>query len=179
MDFRLGARDRSGELVRLFAETFTASEGPGEGRLIGGLAEDLFTTTPDADLVVVSASVDGDLAGCIAFSRLTFEGDDRRVFVLAPVAVATARQGQGVGQALIRHGLDALRRRGADVAVTYGDPSFYGKVGFAPIREADVPAPFALSQPEGWLGQSLTDRPLGAFAGPSRCVAALNRPEFW
>jgi predicted N-acetyltransferase YhbS len=42
--------------------------------------------------------------------------------------------------------------------MTYGDPSYYAKVGFMPISEADAQAPFPLSHPEGWLAQSLTER---------------------
>lgn len=179
MEFRLGAGDAAEELARLFADTFTASEGEAEGRLIGALARDMLATTPDRDLLVVSAWEGGEPAGCIMFSRLAFAEDARTVFLLAPVAVATGRQGRGIGQRLLRHGLDELRRRGIDVAMTYGDPAYYGKVGFRPVSDTEVPAPFALSQPEGWLGQSLTDRPLDALKGPSRCVDALNRPEFW
>ena len=66
-----------------------------------------------------------------------------------------------------------------DVAVTYGDPAFYGKVGFAPITEDQVRPPCTLSFPHGWLGQSLTGRPLAPLKGPSRCVAALDKPEYW
>lgn len=179
MEVRLGAGDRAEELAGLVKDTFTASEGPEEGELIGALAESLFSTTPDEDLLVVSAWEDGVTSGCIVFSRVTFAADDRTVFVLAPVAVATARQRRGVGQSLIRRGLDELRRRGVDVALTYGDPNYYSKVGFVKITEERVPAPFRLAHPQGWLGQSLTDRPLDALQGASRCVEALNRPEFW
>ncbi|NBS12731.1 MAG: GNAT family N-acetyltransferase, partial [Gammaproteobacteria bacterium] len=28
-----------------------------------------------------------------------------------------------------------LRREGADIAVTYGDPAFYGRVGFHAVSE--------------------------------------------
>ena len=179
MEFRLGAGDEAEALACLFADTFTASEGEAEGRLIGALARDMFATTPDRDLLVVSVWESGEPAGCIMFSRLAFAEEARTVFVLAPVAVATGRQGRGIGQRLLRHGLDELRRRGVDVAMTYGDPAYYGTVGFRPVTATEVPAPFALSRPEGWLGQSLTDRPLDALKGPSRCVEALNRPEFW
>ena len=55
--------------------------------------------------------------------------------MMAPVAVATAHQGKGIGQRLISHGLDALRREGVDIAVTYGDPAFHGRVGFKPVSD--------------------------------------------
>jgi predicted N-acetyltransferase YhbS len=135
--------------------------------------------TPAADLRVFTAWEDGAPVGGIVFSRLTYECDARTVFVLAPVAVAKERQGQGIGQRLIAHGLDALRSEGVDIAVTYGDPAFYGRAGFMPITQTDVPAPFALQHPEGWLGQSLAEGDLKPLAGPARCVPAINDPVFW
>jgi putative acetyltransferase len=98
---------------------------------------------------------------------------------MAPVAVATERQGQGIGQRLIAHGLDTLRQEGVDIAVTYGDPAFYGRVGFNPVSEADLPAPQPLNQPQGWIAQSLTDAPLTPLRGPARCVAAFDDPALW
>ncbi len=159
--------------------TFSASEGTDEGQLIGDLASGLLRETPAEDLYVFTALADNVLIGAIFFSRLRFDGDPRTVFVLAPVAVKTDQQGQGVGQRLLSFGLEALRGEGVDIALTYGDPNYYSKVGFRQITETDVPAPFTLNHPEGWLGQSLTDQPLGSVTGPSRCVAALNDPAFW
>jgi len=167
------------EIAGLFSATFTDSEGEEEGRLIETLARNMIATTKEDDLYVFSSWDGSVLTGCIIFSRLTFDQDDRAVFVLAPVAVATGRQGQGVGQRLLRFGLEALRDSGADVAITYGDPTYYAKVGFAPITEAMAKAPLPLSQPEGWLAQSLTDKQLEPLKGPSRCVQALNSRDYW
>jgi predicted N-acetyltransferase YhbS len=93
--------------------------------------------------------------------------------------VATEKQGKGIGQRLLTHGLAALRSAGVDIVMTYGDPNYYAKVGFVPISEADAPAPYKLNHPEGWLGQSLTDRAMAPLKGPSHCVEALNDPLFW
>jgi predicted N-acetyltransferase YhbS/DNA-binding transcriptional MerR regulator/predicted O-methyltransferase YrrM len=165
--------------VELFASTFTASEGAEEGALIGALARRLIAETPAGDLRVFTAWEDGTLVGGIFFTRLTYEGDPRTVFMMAPVAVATAHQGKGIGQRLIAHGLDALRREDVDIAVTYGDPAFYGRVGFEPVSAADLPAPQPLNQPQGWIAQSLTEAPLTPLRGPARCVAAFDDPALW
>jgi predicted N-acetyltransferase YhbS len=93
--------------------------------------------------------------------------------------VATAHQGRRIGQRLIGYGLDALRQEGVDIAVTYGDPDYYGRVGFAPVAVADVPAPHPLGQPEGWIAQSLTEAPLTPLRGPARCVPAFDDPALW
>ena len=179
MAFSTAFEGREDAIIDLVTTTFTASEGAAEGALIGHLVRDLMATTPPADLRVVTAEEAGEIVGAAVFSRLIFEADARDVFILAPLAVATDRQGAGIGRGLVAHGLTALRGAGVDVALTYGDPAYYAKAGFAPISEAFAPAPFALSRPEGWLGQSLTERAPTPLAGPSRCVGALNDPAFW
>lgn len=179
MDFTSDYKDRTDEIIALFAATFSASEGPDEGRLIGELVAKLIAKTPDDDLFVFSALDDGALAGCILSTRPTYAEDGRTVFLVAPVAVETGRQGRGLGQSLLRFDLDELRRRGVDVAVTYGDPNYYCRVGFRTVSEEQARAPLTLSQPEGWLAQSLTERPLDPLRGPSRCVAAFDNPDYW
>ncbi|MEE4119616.1 MAG: N-acetyltransferase [Paracoccaceae bacterium] len=172
-----GGRDR--EIVDLFATTFTASEGAEEGALIGTLVRDLLDGTPPDDIRVFTASEGGALAGAVIFTRLRYAGDARTVVLLSPMAVAPGGQGRGIGQALIRHGLDALRAEGADVALTYGDPAFYGKVGFVAVTEAMAPPPQPLSHPEGWIGQALDGGDLAPLTGPATCAAALDDPAYW
>jgi predicted N-acetyltransferase YhbS len=173
------ADGREREIVDLFAATFTASEGAAEGALIGSLVRDLLDRTPPDDIRVFTASEEGALAGAVIFTRLRYAGDARTVVLLSPMAVAPGRQGRGIGQALIRHGLDALRAEGADVALTYGDPAFYGRVGFVPVTEATAPPPQPLSHPEGWIGQALDGGDLAPLAGPATCAAALDDPAYW
>jgi predicted N-acetyltransferase YhbS len=172
-------RGREEEIIDLFTATFTASEGTEEGALIGGLVRDLMARTPERDLRVVVAEEDGGLVGAVLSTRLAFDEDNRTVFVLGPVAVATARQRQGIGQRMLVHALGRLRDSGVDVAVTYGDPDYYAKVGFRPMTEIFAAAPFRLQHPEGWLGRSLTDAEMTPLKGRSRCVDALNDPVFW
>jgi predicted N-acetyltransferase YhbS len=179
MEFSSAPKGREEEIIRLFTATFAASEGMEEGALIGDLVRSLLAGTAEKDLFVFTAEEDGNIIGGIVFSRLTYGQDDRTVFVLAPVAVATERQGKGIGVRLLTHGLASLRNAGVDIAMTYGDPNYYAKVGFMPISEADAQAPFPLNHPEGWLGQSLTDHAITPLKGPSRCVEALNDPVFW
>jgi putative acetyltransferase len=49
---------------------------------------------------------------------------------LAPLAVRPDRQRQGVGAALMRHGLAACASRGAGLVVVLGSPRYYPKFGF-------------------------------------------------
>ncbi|MCG7518101.1 GNAT family N-acetyltransferase [Ruegeria sp. Ofav3-42] len=166
-------------LPDLFRQVFAASEGEDEGKAIGALVTDLLSTTPDEDLIAAIAQDGPEPLGCILFSRLRFDQDPRLVFLMSPVAVRTDRQKSGIGQRLIRFGLDELRRHSVDFAVTYGDPKYYCKTGFHLITEQFARAPLPLSHPHGWLGQSLTGAEMAPFEGPSHCVSAFNRPELW
>lgn len=179
MEFSSEYQGKTAEIASFFGATFAAFEGKDEGELIGGLVTDLLSTTPADDLFVFTALDEGALVGGCVFSRLTYEEDGRFVVILSPVAVDPARQGQGIGQALLNHGLGELKKHGIDVVMTYGDPNYYAKVGFEQITEDVAQAPLALQYPEGWLAQSLKAGELTPLIGPSRCVAALNQPHFW
>lgn len=179
MDFTSDTTDRTGEIAALVENTFTASDGPGEGALIGSLARAMLSEVAAGDLEAALAVEDGAVIGAVLFTRLVYPAEARTAFILSPAAVAPARQGAGIGQRLIRYGLDRLRGRGVDIVLTYGDPLFYGRVGFRPVPVEEVPAPLPLSYPHGWLGQSLTEAPLGRLAGPCHCVAPLDHPDYW
>lgn len=178
MKFERLGRDRQAELSSLFRSTFGASEGEDEGLLIGGLAQELSAAIDDRDVISLGAIQSETLVGALFFTRLRFD-DHSGVYMLAPVAVSTAHQGTGVGRALIKFGLKALADQGATVAITYGDPAYYGKVGFEPLSESVIRAPMALSMPEGWLGQSLTGLPIQPRLERPQCVEAFRNPAYW
>ncbi|KEO51847.1 hypothetical protein TP2_10235 [Thioclava pacifica DSM 10166] len=179
MIFQTGRGVDDNAFVTLFEQVFTASEGTEEGRLLGDLVRAILDTTSQDDLHVFCALDGRELVGAVCFSRLLYSEDLRTVFLLSPMAVHADRQGEGIGQALIHHALEALRSAGVDVVLTYGDPAFYRRVGFSPITEAIAAAPYDLSMPQGWLGQSLSSAALEPLKGEAHCVAAFARPEIW
>jgi len=178
MNIRALKPKESSAVERLFTSVFTASEGDAEGALIGNLARELMAQTDRRDLFGFVAVDREHIVGAIFFSRLTVAAEID-LFLLAPVAVHEEYQGMGVGQALITHGLEKLTEKGVDIVVTYGDPAFYSKVGFQSLSTETIPPPFDLSQPDGWLGQSLTEAPLAPLPGPCSCVAAFDDPAYW
>ncbi len=166
------------EIKQLFTKTFSDSEGQSEGLVIGNLVFDLMTRTDGGDFCGFVATENQNIIGSIFFSRMTFE-NKVEAFLLSPVAIDTSYQGKGVGQKLINFGLNALKERGVELVFTYGDPNFYTKVGFRNITEKVVKAPFKLTYPEGWLGQSLGGDEIEPINGNSHCVDAFNNPELW
>lgn len=166
------------EVIKLFTDVFSASESESEGQIIGELVADLVATTKPEDLVGFVAKSNQRIVGCIFFSRFFLPGNDL-AFILSPVAIATDEQGTGVGQQLIDYGLNYLKSLNVTVVITYGDPNYYCKTGFKQISEDLLKAPFELSQPEGWLAQSLDGKPVKAMPGPTKCVDALSDQKYW
>jgi putative acetyltransferase len=166
------------EIEELFINVFTDSEGPAEGEMIGRLVRDFMNQTPEEDLYCFVARDAGRIVGGIFFSRITFESETK-AFILGPVAVQSRSQGQGIGLTLIRHGLDQLSNDEVELAITYGDPRFYSKVGFQVVSPETIPAPLPLQFPEGWQAQSLQRQALPSIPGKSSCVEALNHPAYW
>ncbi len=179
VEFSAGIRDRERQIIDLFIAAFTAADGAEEGALIGDFVRHMLYGTPKRDFFVFTAEDAGGIVGSVIFSRLIYDQDERVVFILSPLAVATEHQGRGIGQRLVTYGLKALEAAHVDVAVTYGDPGYYSKAGFSQISQAFAAAPFALTRPEGWLAQSLTDRELAPLKGSPRCVEALSNPVLW
>lgn len=165
-------------LVELFSKTFSDSEGEQEGKLIGNLVRDLIDNTPERDIKVFGAKDNEVIVATILFTRLAYV-EEQASFLMAPVAVHTDYQGKGIGQALIRYGLEAMQARGAKLAFTYGDPNFYTKVGFKPVSEELFKAPLKLSYPHGWMMQPLAGDSPHSLASKPVCVDGFNHPEFW
>lgn len=130
------------------------------------------------DVLSLVAGDGGDVNGHGAFNHCGIVGAVGKVALLGPLAVAPARQGRGIGGALIRDGLRRLGEAGVQRVFVLGDPGYYGRFGFA--AEADVTPPYPL--PEEWreawqsisLGQAAPAKP-GMLSVPT----PWRQPALW
>jgi putative acetyltransferase len=107
---------------------------------------DLLRTNRKFRLSLV-AEVEGQVVGHILFTGVTIEGaaSGLSALGLAPLAVSTPFQRQGVGSALMRDSLQRCRDMGYEALVVLGHPEYYPKFGFLPASryglrcEYDVP----------------------------------------
>ncbi len=104
----------------------------------------------EAEALAISlvATMDGEVVGHVAFSPVTIEEQDLGWFGLGPVSTRPDLQGRGIGSALIREGLERLKRSEAAGCVLLGDPSFYQRFGFkndAGLRYEGAPAEYFMS----------------------------------
>jgi len=178
MNFKILDKNSKDAVASLFTTVFSSSEGEQEGMLIGSLASALAARTDNQEIICIGAYEDGAMIGAIFFTRLLFD-EPIEAYMLSPVAVSTSHQGKGFGQALIRFGLDELKNRSATLAVTYGDPAFYSKVGFQTLSEEVIQAPLPLSMPEGWLGQPLSEEAIPILKSRPVCVEEFDNPVYW
>ena len=80
--------------------------------------------------VSLVAEADGEIVGHVGFSLVQITDAEGDWHGLAPLSVAPAWQGRGVGRALVRDGLCVVEAIRAAGCVVLGDPAYYGRFGF-------------------------------------------------
>ena len=66
-----------------------------------------------------------------------------RALALAPLAVAPARQGRGIGAALVRAAIERARGAGWEAVFVLGDGAYYERFGFDAAAAAGFSSPYA------------------------------------
>ena len=85
-------------------------------------------------LSLVAEASDGSVVGHALFTRSLLDAPRQLVDVqvLSPLGVLPEWQRQGVGSALVRHGLAELAARGVALVFLEGSPDYYPRFGFVP-----------------------------------------------
>ena len=133
---------------------------PDEARLT-----DMLRADGDVALSLV-VEADGDLLGHVLFSPMAAPV---RVLGLAPLSVAPHCQKQGIGEMLVRKGLEMARASGWHAVFVLGDPGYYTRFGFTTEAADGFANPFegphfmALELHKGALSTSFAARYAPAF----------------
>ena len=150
--------------ARRLANVLIRDERPGDEPVIRSIVTEAFKTAPysagaeaaiidglrESGALTVSlvAERGSEVVGHIAFSPVSIAGERVGWYGLGPVAVRPDHQGRGVGQRLVRAGLDRLKALGAEGVVLLGAAGFYGRFGFKArpqLRLGDAPPEHFLS----------------------------------
>jgi putative acetyltransferase len=134
------------------AAAIIRDEQPGEAAAIRALHVGAFCGTAEADLVDA-------LRGCGFFAELSLVAAEPeaivghlllsrldapvRALALAPLSVCPARQGSGLGTALVRSGLARAAERGWHAVFVLGNPAYYGRFGFSLTAAAGYDCEYA------------------------------------
>jgi putative acetyltransferase len=135
------------------------------GPVVAGMVDEMLR---DPAALSVSETADNAIVGNVIFTRSLLDAPRRLVDVqvLSPLAVLPAYQKKGIGQALIRRGLDILDERGVPLVFLEGDPAYYVRAGFEPgarygFRKPSLRIPdaafqvYRLSAYEPWMTGTL------------------------
>ena len=88
----------------------------------------------------------GRIVGHLLISRATLERgyrSARDIWAVGPVGVLPARQGEGIGAALMRDAIALATRRGQPLLCLVGHADYYPRFGFEPARAIGLDAPSA------------------------------------
>jgi putative acetyltransferase len=120
-------------------------ESPADHPAIRRLVAAAFGSDVEADLVerirsspeyvaemALVAEADGEIVGHVMVSNAVLRGDagDRRISMLAPLAVLPDRQKSGIGGALVTAVVAIADERDEPLVVLEGSPAYYGRFGF-------------------------------------------------
>ena len=149
-----------------------------EGELVRNLLEDP-SAQPALSLL---AFIDDEPVGHVLFTRLRLDpAPSLKLSILAPLAVVPAKQKQGIGSALVKHGLQVLTRDGTDLVFVLGHIEYYPRLGFKPAGPQGLIAPYPIPEKvaDAWMVQELRPGVLGKYKGTVTCADAMDRPEYW
>ena len=115
---------------------------------------------------------DKSLVGHVIFTTCGIVGRTDKVVLLGPLAVAPARQRQGIGGAIVGAGLRRLENAGASRVYVLGDHAYYRRFGFEPDDGVTPPYPL----PAEWRGAWQS---LGLRGNQPPLHGKLSVPQPW
>jgi putative acetyltransferase len=148
-----------------------------------GLVRALLGDPSAAPCINLVAEADGAIIGHVLLSHATVAtgGTGHSATILAPLAVAPAAQGRGVGQALCREGISAARELGIGLVFVLGHIGYYPRFGFRPAGAIGLEAPYPIDPAVADAWMVLETRPglIGSVRGTVRAADTLMRPDLW
>ena len=163
LDIRESGQDDWAGIEALYREAF-----PAENLL--PLVRDLLND-PTVTLSLVG-TVDSHIVGHVIFTTCGVAGHSINAALLAPLAVAPARQRQGIGRAIVRAGLRRLEEAKVSRVFVLGDPKYYGRLGFRSESLVKPPYPLPAEWDGAWQSQDLGE-------SPPTCAGTLSVPPQW
>ncbi|MGI9290258.1 MAG: GNAT family N-acetyltransferase [Gammaproteobacteria bacterium] len=148
-----------------------------EAESVAQLALDLLADKSAEPLLSLVAIEQDRIIGHVLFTSIKIDNQNINGYIMAPLAVAPADHGKGVGSQLIKEGLLILRSRGTKVVLVLGDPNYYSRFGFKAGHK--LKPPHDIAYPEAWMALELQDSYLETLSGTVTCADSLNAKQHW
>jgi putative acetyltransferase len=116
---------------------------------------------PELSLVATSHE---KVVGHILFTKIHITPHNLVSLALAPMAVLPTYQRQGIGEELIRHGLQKAKELNFSSIIVLGHVDYYPKFGFLPAEKWGIRAPFEVPS-EAFMALELAKGGLSNAAG--------------
>lgn len=133
--------ERPGDEDAIRAVNDEAFDGPVEGRIVEAIrGTDRWIDGGS----LVAEEDDGSIVGYLLLSvgdLVAPDGGSGRIWMVGPVAVAPARQRQGIGAALMRAAIAFATERRQPVLCLLGHAEYYPRFGFEPARAIGIEPP--------------------------------------
>jgi len=112
------------------------------------------------------AELDGELAGHVMLTRIVIRGEagEYPSLALAPLSVAPAFQGRGVGAALVAAAHAQAKGMGFKSVIIAGIAGYYQRFGYAPLDAWPIRLPFEV-HPEHRMAIALAPGGLDGVEG--------------
>ena len=109
------------------------------------LVKRLRTSNAYIPALALVAECNNIIVGHIVFTQLTIgDNHQHRALALAPVCTLPEYQKNGIGSALINHGLNLAKELKFDSVIVMGHQDYYPKFGFTPAARYSISAPFSI-----------------------------------
>ncbi len=148
----------------------------------GNLVFDLFSDQSAKPLLSLIALKDKETVGHILFTKCTVKPHvDASIYLLAPLSVLPSHQGEGIGGALIKRGLEILTLWEVDLVFVLGHIRYYPRFGFKPAFPLGFTASYPIPEErtDGWMVNELNPEIARNVKGQVICADMLNKPEYW
>ena len=118
----------------------------------------------------IVADQGGKIIGYALYSAATVvtAAGPQRALALATIAVLPECQKQGIGERLVRHGLERCRTRGVELVFAIGQPQYFSRFGFRPADPLGMQCELPL-RPGDFQAIDLSGRLLGSIRGQVVC----------
>src|SRR6056300_1604775 len=172
MKIRLAVETDLDSILKVIETAFSDEE----NKVIMNLVQELSRETTSPSIKSLVAEVDNQVIGYVSYSPIYMKSNSNiSGYILAPLAVSTEHQKQGVGSNLIKSGIDMLTKDAIGVLLVYGDPAYYGRFGFKEeIGQSFLP-PYPLEYQFGWTGMMLNRTVVPEEPIQFECVSALSK----